>query len=294
MFYRLTWAGLVLLSTACATSGSAPGSPPRSPDRTSVSEPSEIISTPALSLLPDGRARSYLSRATTILEFHSDTSSAQDSVTVLTDFTVSATSEGGSLKLAGTIDHISIKAGSRIGQLETPLAVPFAFTGSVENSTLFLDSLNNGATTGFPCLNNAFGTLALLRRNVVILPSVIRSGMTWTDSADVSACSGPIPVNLTLVQTYRIIGETGYEGQQVLLVERIDQTRVAGEGSQGQHRILISSEGTGSAKLYVSRTTGSLVVNESEQKADINVTSSGRVQKFTQTVRERTTVKPSA
>lgn len=290
MSHRVTQVFVALLSIACATSGPVVEPVPRPSNGTSVPPSSVLTSPQTWTLTADYQPRTYLSIATTIFELHSDTAFTRDTVTVSTDFTISVTPEGGLTRLTGTINRMSITAGNKIGQpAQLPLA-PFPFTARIENRILILDSAGGEPVMApVSCNNVTLATLTLLQRNVIAVPATPTLGMTWRDSAVVSGCSGSIPVSLSVVRTYKIAREVSYQGQLVLLIERTDSTRATGEGSEEQHRIIITSQGSGSAQLYIDRTTGLLAGTEGEQKADVSVTASGRTQRFTQTVSEKTT-----
>lgn len=153
-----------------------------------------------------------------------------------------------------------------------------------------LDALNGQTREStVDCSNPAFSSLNLIHRSIIILPSKLFQGMIWTDSTSAATCSGVVPVITISTRTHRVVGEVGYEGHPALLLERDEETLTTGEGSQNQHRISIRVEGKASGKLYIDRVSGALLDSDMEQQADVTISAS-RLQRFKQTVKERTTI----
>jgi hypothetical protein len=100
------------------------------------------------------------------------------------------------------------------------------------------------------------------------------------------ACSGSIPVTLTALQSYRVLGETTSGARSGILLERIDKTASTGEGADGQHRVQLKSEGSGQTQLLIDPLSGVLLEATGMNTTTATVTTSGRSQKFTQTSRE--------
>jgi len=86
-----------------------------------------------------------------------------------------------------------------------------------------------------------------------------------------------------------VIGEGETNGITAIVLERIERSSSTGEGSDGQHRIFVKGETTGSAKIYVDARTGALLNSEGEQRTNLLITA-GQTRRFTQTVREKTTL----
>jgi len=71
-----------------------------------------------------------------------------------------------------------------------------------------------------------------------------------------------------------------------ILLERLETATFRGEGSQNQHRILISGTGTGTSQVHLHPVSGRLMSLDGEHRSDLVVTSSGRQQRFKQVTRE--------
>lgn len=118
------------------------------------------------------------------------------------------------------------------------------------------------------------------------IPSNLHSEMTWTDSSTVNSCSSTIPVELDVLTRYRVIGDTTYNGNAALQIEKTATFSAHGEGNQAQHRILLSASGTEIGTLYVDPNAGQLLGSATIQNAKIDITTSGRVSHFTQQTTE--------
>ena len=242
------------------------------------------------SFLPDSQPHHYSSVVTTLLELRTDTGTTKESLETTTDFTLAfsrSSSDSVPVRVTGSIDGLRLKGNGRTGQDTDFPFRPFSFSGQIDSGSLSLDSAGGAAFQIITaCDSIGLNAVTGLNRNIVVLPRVVSTGMTWTDSSTVPGCSGGIPIQLTAVKSYRVIGETGTPG--TIEIGRNDRVRAVGEGAQGQHRVMIQAAGTGSARILIDRSSGMLSQMEGEQKTDVIVTASGRSQHFIQAVREKT------
>ncbi|MEO6864649.1 MAG: hypothetical protein ABI229_04280, partial [Gemmatimonadaceae bacterium] len=101
------------------------------------------------------------------------------------------------------------------------------------------------ATSGTCDTNAALVTMA--RQVIPKLPTHLSTGDSWRDSTVTSGCRGTIPAESTVISKYQVIGDTIFAGVTALQIQRADSISATGEGADGQHRILISASGTGTA-----------------------------------------------
>lgn len=277
---------LLLLPAACARSN--PAVVP-SPDIPRSSSP--VVSPPSGSwnLLPDTTLHSYASRVFTTLELQGPAGVVRDSYAVALDFSLQIEQGTGVPRVTGRIDRLQREPGIRPVETEPVTALPFPFSGHIASGGLILDSAGNRAVAVIAdCENAAFNQMNVIQRNISNPPLTLRPGTSWTDSSTVSTCSGTIPVELTTIRIYTVIGGAQAPEGATIVVERSERTRAKGEGTQGQHRIGIDAAGTGSTRLYLEPASGLLRLAEGKSKTVITVRSSGRLQQFVQTVEERT------
>lgn len=281
--------GILLLLLAGCTRSSSTSGPSDLPPVISTS-PSSVPTTASRgtwTLTADTHIHRYTSTIRTNLELHSQTGPTRDSISQVFTFNLAITPLPPSITLSGTVEAFSAQSGSRITGPADPVLTPFHFTGQVTNGAAILKP-EPLASTASPsnCTNPALAILSAIQRTVILTPQELTSGMTWTDSSSMDLCSGTIPVTATTTRVYRVIGEVNHPKGRLLLVERTEKTITAGEGSQQQHRVILTSEGTGSARLYLDPKTGRLVETEGSYRTTLTVNTSGRTQTFTQAIRE--------
>ena len=266
---------LALLS-ACRSSSSIPSGTVPAP-MPEPSSPVERVKTEQRWIItPASTQHRFSSSSNTSLELQDSAGSLRDSLVSNTTYSLQTTRQGESLSYAVTVESMSIQGGQRVNAPGNT-TIPLSLSGQLGKDRISTDSALN-------CTNDAASAISGIQRALMLIPLALYKDMTWKDSLSTAGCSGSIPVTLTMVRTYRVLGETS----QGLLIERRDQTSTAGEGSQGQHVIRIRTKGSGSAEMAIDRQTGELIQSTSTSVTTVTITSSGRDQKFTQTVRERT------
>lgn len=279
---------LVFLLAACVRSTQSTPADPVSPpanDRPVVPEgvsarPWKIIPTPAI--------KRYVSNGTATLELQSDTAATTASVTTTASFSLSASRETGFTRIQGTLNSFSARTNGRIVQADQPFGLPLVFSGRLISGGFNLDSINGQSPGTGDCRNHELNGLSIIRQSLVTVPDVLAPGLTWVDSSTIPVCSGSIPLQLTTVRAYAVVGESSRDGSPVIVIDRTDRFSASGEGAQGQHRVTVLTRGTGSARIHVDRTSGLLNSSDVELQARVTVTASGRTQVFSQTVKERT------
>ena len=279
----------VFILAACSRSSAGPAPLPE-PGAQTPTQTAEIpTGSRSWSFVHDSNPHRYSITASTLLELAGDSGVSKETFETSTDFTIAISGEATPVKVSGLVENLKLSGNGRMSQESNQPFQPFSFSGRIENGALALDSAGGSAfQTVTACDNAGLNAVTALNRSIISLPRAIAAGMTWTDSSTVSGCSGSIPVQLTAIRSYRILGETKDGGPGMIAIDRTDRVRATGEGSQGQHRVLLQANGSGSARILVDRSSGILSGIEGEQKTDVIVTTSGRTQHFVQTVRERT------
>jgi hypothetical protein len=277
---------LLLITTAfffgCSASPRAAGSPEPVP----ASNPLPTAVPPGSStwtITPTVQEQRYHSTASTLLELVDSTTTARDSVKSTVDFTLSVSRDRETLSYSTTIESMSVLGSQRTGTLSVTTHLPFSFAGRLQHGKLTISPQGSQPGAYTDCSNEALSTTATVQRAVVPVPLFLQNDMTWTDSTTASICSGSIPVQSTTSRRYKVIGPTNAG----ILIERRDKTFATGEGTQGQHRVRLQSGGTGMAQLVLDSRTGALIESAGNYITSVVITASGRDQKFTQTTRER-------
>ena len=145
--------------------------------------------------------------------------------------------------------------------------------------------------SGAPCdAASALATRAL--ELVPRVPMTLTAGATWSDSSTTQGCRGTIPATSHTQSRYTVVGDTSIGGIVALQVHRADTIAATGEGTQGQHHITLAATGSGSTELYLDPATGRFLGADGTQETAVDVTTSGRTERFLQHVRERASLVP--
>lgn len=129
---------------------------------------------------------------------------------------------------------------------------------------------------------------------ITTLPPHLTGGQSWSDSTATDGCRGSIPATSHVAHTYTVLGDTVLPGGATALrVHRDDVIAATGEGAEGQHRVLVSATGTGSAELLFDVATGRFIGSDGVQNSTVDINTSGRVTRFVQRVAQRVTLTTS-
>lgn len=295
-FYALAF---VFIAVGCSTS--PPASAPV-PEREPVSAAEVFV--PAIKTVggswrftPSRQPHRYTSITTVdIEEISPATGSAvtlgRESLVQEARYSISLSGNPSTLRFSGTVEAFSNTGGSRVTTVDRPAVVlPVSFSGRLEKGSLVIDELTGQSQKSFVnCATPTAFVLSVLQRNIQAIPAELMSGSTWTDSSTTSICTGSTPSQITAIRTYRVLGEADYASQKVIVVERSDQTRATGDGSDNQHRVLFNSTGVGTTRIYVDPTSGVTIGTEGDQRTTVVITASGRSQQFLQSIKEKTTL----
>ncbi len=141
------------------------------------------------------------------------------------------------------------------------------------------------AVTSGSCDSNAALTVRA-QQLIPKLPNHLFIGDHWHDSTTTNGCRGMIPAESTVISDYTTVGDTTFANVPVLQVRRTDTLFATGEGADGQHRILVSANGTGVTNLFFDVSSGRFIGSRGLQNSLVNVTTSGRLTQFIQRVIE--------
>lgn len=288
---------LLILTIAACTRVSS-GSPDLSPESASPRQqtyPDHIPgSSKTWTMASTAIPRHYTSVITTILEFLTDSGVIHETIIVRTGFTFSLSPSSLSSLFTVIVDELSVERGVRIGVMAQLPVLPFSFTGRVIGNGFVVEKVADQSISETPaCTSSTMSTVTSILHTMPVVPTIVTVGDTWTDSSSISTCSGVIPTTLTAVRHYRVFDEVKHGETETILIERTDKDSFMGEGSQNQHRIIVAGQGMGSSRLYLDPTTGHLKNAVGEYRTTLTIVSSGRSQRFTQVVRETTTLSPN-
>jgi hypothetical protein len=84
------------------------------------------------------------------------------------------------------------------------------------------------------------------------------------------------------LQAFHVAGQSQLNNTPALIVDTKERTFSKGEGSQGQHHIVIEGRGSTTGRLYIDQISGILLQKNFTATDTLTVHSSGRTQRFLQ------------
>jgi hypothetical protein len=181
------------------------------------------------------------------------------------------------IEVSAAIDTFSTTTQGLIGAVQ-PTELPVQVSG-----LLALDSLTiNTQPSAERCSPVSTVLNADLHNLLVTFPAVLSAGMTWTDSISIQGCQSGIPTLTHITRSYAVSGEVTLEGKSAVLITRTDTTRARGEGGLRQHRVTVSTTGTGTAAYYLNEATGQVSQITLNQTLDLGITTTGSEYRFKQ------------
>lgn len=286
--FFLSAVATVLVACSPSSAGNPPS--PAISDEDSIKPALPISKSGSWKLQPTTTDHSYLSTSNTALELIDISQALRDTLTTQAEFRMSASRDIRGILVSATINAFSLHTSARTGIAEKVSSLPLTVAGKLQNNR-FVFSLASNQPINTGCVDPTFSALSIIQRSVVVSPLELHTGMTWTDSVSAELCSGAIPITVITTRNYRVLGESLVRSVPVILLERHETMISTGEGSSGQHRITLRTEGVGSGQIAIDRLAGFLVDDLSTYTAAITVRSSGRDQRFTQVVSEHIALK---
>lgn len=240
----------------------------------------KVSTTDSWSIRPSSQQHRYRSTTVSIVTAPDVVPVLRDSTSSTADFSLSVSRDTKGASYSAIIETLSVSGGARVsGSAVIALSFPVTLAGRFDPGQLTTISVPE-------CGTAASSAVPIIQRSIALFPLQLRRGQTWTDSTSSTVCSGSIPVTLTALRSYRVIGETDTGGRSGILLERQDRTLSTGEGSEGQHRVQLKGEGAGQSQILIDSDTGVLIETTGTNTTTLTVTTSGRSQRFTQTSRE--------
>lgn len=163
--------------------------------------------------------------------------------------------------------------------------ISLAITGTQD-----VQVINPVAGSSSACDQNA-AIITLTQQIIPKLPAHFATGDHWRDSTSTSGCRGMILATTQMISNYVVGSDTTFVNTNGVRIGRTDSLNANGEGSEGQHRIIVTATGTGTSDFYVNPVTGQLLGSNGLQTALISITTSGRLTQFLQHVRESVVLK---
>ncbi len=244
-------------------------------------------------------AHTYSSTSQTILESDSSNSnSSRDTVSIAIRFTLAIDRSQMPISISGHIDSFVLKPGSRIGTDNQKTSIPIDFNGIIDSGQLVLNATTKSSSSTIQTENNSCNglvnsLLGEVRGGIILIPVQLQPSSTWADTVSTVTCSGnTIPSSLEIIRSYQVIGETTSSNITALLIKRTEHIHLIGNGAQGQHRVKLEGEGTGSSDITLDFATGTILAVKIYHELRLTIISSGQTKHFTQSLKEQISLTP--
>jgi hypothetical protein len=271
-----SWHLLAYLSAACtASTVPQPGRPIPAPPLPNPAPIPSAVGPWNFNYAPGAIA--YQISRTAEIESLSDSGSHREFSTNTTHELLTLELAGDTIRFTAVVDTSSTATQGAIGPVQS-VPLPVQLSGLLVGDSLII----SGDSITEKCNPVSSALSADLHNLLVRFPLQLSQGSGWKDSVELTTCQGMIPTMAHIARSYIISGETAYQGELILLVQRTDSIHAHGEGAQQQHRITLDASGTGNAIYYVSPKDGRIVRINTVQDLDIAITASGKIHRFKQ------------
>ena len=275
-----SWHLLACLSAACtASTVPQPGRPVPSPSLPNPAPIPSAVGSWTFNYAPGAIA--YQISRTARIEGQSDSGSHQEVSTNTTHELLTLELAGDTIHFTAIIDTSLTTTQGTIGPVKS-VPLPVQLSGLFAGDSLMI----SGDSIVEKCNPVSSVLSADLHNLLVHFPVPFSQGGSWRDSVELTACQGMIPTSAHIVRSYIVSGETAYQGEPVLLIQRADSIHAHGEGAQQQHRVTLDVIGTGNAIYYVTPKDGHVVRINTGQDLDLAITASGKIHRFKQSSKQ--------
>ena len=272
------WTLLVYFAIACSsTRGSSPVLPAPSPPP--VINPSSAISW-TFNYAP-GATQYQISRSAAI-ESQSDSGSNREISTNITRELITLIPAGDSgISFTAVVDTFSSTTQGLIGPVQA-VQLPVQVSGIFGDSGLMIRSDRSSDK----CDPASSAIVSDLHNLLTRFPGQLSRGLVWRDSVSATGCQASIPTSSHTVRSYIVLGESIYERQVVVVVQRTDTIQAEGEGAQQQHPVKLNASGTGKVIYYLDTKDGFVVRLTADQELNLTITTSSKAHQFKQSSRQ--------
>jgi hypothetical protein len=127
--------------------------------------------------------------------------------------------------------------------------------------------------------------LATLRELWISPPDTLAVGREWADSARYLTCRDSIPIAVTSLRAFRVLGAEERDGATFVRIARRSTTHMTGSGTQFGEPLEIEAEGVGEAVLELALAGGAIRSGAGESELRMQMRSRRRTQELVQRTR---------
>lgn len=276
LFFRAL-AIVVLVVSACRSPIPQQPISVRGPD-----QPPDPVRQTSWVLTPSLLSRDYhIEQRATIVTTLDSGAAFVDSASIAVEATLREVGDGSS---AGLIQSVVVTAPGLAPTSMPGLNVPFAFVAQRLSATpaLQLTPLPRPVVRD-PCESKSDVPLGVLRDFLIVPPGVLAIGGTWSDSGSYITCRDGARLNVFSRRTFHVAAHDTSGGRGVLLVDRRSVTDLEGRVVRGEDTTRVSGSGTGTMRLVLDASSGSIISADGAGFLDVLVRGSTREERARQT-----------
>lgn len=228
-------------------------------------------------------------------------------VSALLSFRIDTTADADApLPVAGTVDAYEVHGARLHAAPADTLTLPISFAGVLGPAGLALEgdtavvsdsgrlmlpdsaaAADSAIAATRPCSASVSAPVALARDLLLLPPSRLAVGTTWSDSTVTTICRGEVPVTTRTRRRFTVLGSARVEGGEATAIERKSEITIEGSTQLRGRRVTVSGSGSGSTTFYASVERGALLGADGAYETDLTIESGSRRQQFTQSVVQR-------
>jgi hypothetical protein len=226
---------------------------------------------------PASRRLAYAVDQRAQLVIREDAAASVDSVSSHAEvaFSVSALTN----QVTGVVTAFSARHSGEVGAVPQGLSLPLPFTATFGDGGRELIFVAPSAPS---CLSPSVPVLHTLRDLWFKTPDTLRVGTTWADSASYSSCRDGVPLRSVVTRTFRVTSGGRLGGRLQLIVRRVLQTTINGDGTLAGEPVSVRGTGTGELEYTLDPVGGEVV--SARGSSSLELTFHGKLR--TQTVRQ--------
>lgn len=176
---------------------------------------------------------------------------------------------GDPTRLSGLVTDYRVGGGASEPQPLVGLLLPVPFTATGRDEVAARVEVPASGACGL-----AAAALQPVRELFVSTPPRLVVGTSWSDSLSYALCRDSIPLAVTSVRRYRVVGAEQRTDAVVIVVDRSSSVALVGEGVQFGEKLSLAAEGTGTMRFELDPASGAVVAARGE--ADLKMTMRGR------------------
>lgn len=176
---------------------------------------------------------------------------------------------GDPTRLSGLVTDYRVGGGTSEPQPLFGLLLPVPFAATSQREAAARVEIPASGACGL-----AAATLQPLRELFVSTPDRLVVGTSWSDSSRYAVCRDSIPLAVTSVRRYRVVGAERRSAAVVVVVDRTSSVSLVGEGVQFGEKISLAAEGSGTMRIELDPASSTVVAAQGE--AELKMTMRGR------------------